>query len=152
MHSPPRKVTVKDQQVSPPWKEGVLGPDAAWMHAQWDVASSHLSSHWRPACLPGPSVAHGGFLHTRLSAHCAPTHVQNPDAPPLSHVSMSRPWRKVAARGKLCLGSAAQDWKIPPCISNWKNIKGYTIPLDKRRADILGNWGGVSAVHLAVWP
>eukprot|EP01137_Pigoraptor_chileana_P006596 Opistho-2@3281 len=24
------------------------------------------------------------------------------------------------------------DWKIPPCISNWKNPKGYTIPLDKR--------------------
>ena len=26
------------------------------------------------------------------------------------------------------------DWKIPPCISNWKNSKGYTIPLDKRLA------------------
>lgn len=25
-------------------------------------------------------------------------------------------------------------WKIPPVISNWKNIKGYTIPLDKRLA------------------
>ncbi|XP_039530950.1 SNW domain-containing protein 1-like [Pimephales promelas] len=25
-----------------------------------------------------------------------------------------------------------QKWKIPPCISNWKNAKGYTIPLDKR--------------------
>lgn len=25
-----------------------------------------------------------------------------------------------------------QDWKIPHCISNWKNPKGYTIPLDKR--------------------
>ena len=25
-----------------------------------------------------------------------------------------------------------QDWKIPPSISNWKNAKGYTIPLDKR--------------------
>jgi SNW domain-containing protein 1 len=23
-------------------------------------------------------------------------------------------------------------WKIPPCISNWKNPKGYVIPLDKR--------------------
>jgi SNW domain-containing protein 1 len=23
---------------------------------------------------------------------------------------------------------------IPPCISNWKNAKGYTIPLDKRLA------------------
>ncbi|KAK9076689.1 hypothetical protein SSX86_005023 [Deinandra increscens subsp. villosa] len=27
-----------------------------------------------------------------------------------------------------------KDWKIPPCISNWKNPKGYTIPLDKRLA------------------
>ncbi|OMO82679.1 hypothetical protein CCACVL1_11815 [Corchorus capsularis] len=27
-----------------------------------------------------------------------------------------------------------QDWKIPPCVSNWKNPKGYSIPLDKRLA------------------
>ncbi|XP_059278879.1 SNW/SKI-interacting protein A-like [Lycium ferocissimum] len=27
-----------------------------------------------------------------------------------------------------------QDWKIPRCISNWKNPNGYTIPLDKRLA------------------
>eukprot|EP00771_Trimastix_marina_P000157 gnl/Trimastix_PCT/1165.p1 GENE.gnl/Trimastix_PCT/1165~~gnl/Trimastix_PCT/1165.p1 ORF type:complete len:492 (-),score=154.95 gnl/Trimastix_PCT/1165:31-1506(-) len=26
------------------------------------------------------------------------------------------------------------QWKIPPCISNWKNPRGYTIPLDKRLA------------------
>ena len=25
-------------------------------------------------------------------------------------------------------------WKIPPCLSNWKNAKGYTIALDKRMA------------------
>ena len=25
-----------------------------------------------------------------------------------------------------------QEWKIPPCISNWKNAKGYTIPLEMR--------------------
>ena len=25
-------------------------------------------------------------------------------------------------------------WKIPPCISNWKNPRGYTIALDKRMA------------------
>jgi hypothetical protein len=24
------------------------------------------------------------------------------------------------------------DWKIPPCISNWKNAKWYTIPLEMR--------------------
>ena len=28
----------------------------------------------------------------------------------------------------------AADWKVPPCVSSWKNAKGYTIPLDKRLA------------------
>merc|ERR1711904_83950 len=28
----------------------------------------------------------------------------------------------------------AASWKIPPAISNWKNAKGYIIPLDKRLA------------------
>jgi SNW domain-containing protein 1 len=28
-----------------------------------------------------------------------------------------------------------KNWVIPPCISNWKNAKGYTIPLDKRLAN-----------------
>ena len=27
-----------------------------------------------------------------------------------------------------------KEWMIPPCISNWKNNKGFTIPLDKRLA------------------
>lgn len=27
-----------------------------------------------------------------------------------------------------------EAWKIPPSISNWKNAKGYCIPLDKRLA------------------
>ncbi|KAI7728182.1 hypothetical protein M8C21_001955 [Ambrosia artemisiifolia] len=27
-----------------------------------------------------------------------------------------------------------QEWKIPPCVSNWKNLKGYTVPVDKRLA------------------
>lgn len=27
-----------------------------------------------------------------------------------------------------------QAWKVPPCISNWKNARGFTIPLDKRLA------------------
>ncbi|RCV20809.1 hypothetical protein SEVIR_4G087000v4 [Setaria viridis] len=28
----------------------------------------------------------------------------------------------------------AEDWKIPPSVSDWKNAKGYCIPLDKRLA------------------
>lgn len=27
-----------------------------------------------------------------------------------------------------------QAWKVPPCISNWKNGKGFIVPLDKRLA------------------
>lgn len=40
---------------------------------------------------------------------------------------MHSPPRKVTAKEQA-------DWVIPPCISNWKNAKGYTIPLDKRLA------------------
>ncbi len=38
---------------------------------------------------------------------------------------MHSPPRKITAQDML-------DWKIPPCISNWKNAKGYTIPLEMR--------------------
>eukprot|EP00931_Biecheleriopsis_adriatica_P065950 TRINITY_DN40393_c0_g1_i1.p1 TRINITY_DN40393_c0_g1~~TRINITY_DN40393_c0_g1_i1.p1 ORF type:complete len:576 (+),score=138.58 TRINITY_DN40393_c0_g1_i1:84-1730(+) len=45
-----------------------------------------------------------------------------PSPPPPVHHS---PAKKLTAKDQ-------KDWKIPPCISNWKNAKGYTIPLDKR--------------------
>jgi SNW domain-containing protein 1 len=40
---------------------------------------------------------------------------------------MHSPPRKVSVTDQ-------EAWKIPPCVSNWKNAKGYTIPLDKRMA------------------
>lgn len=43
--------------------------------------------------------------------------------PPVMH----SPPRKVTAEDQ-------EAWKIPPPISNWKNPKGYTVPLDKRLA------------------
>ncbi|KAF9898246.1 mRNA splicing protein [Lobosporangium transversale] len=43
--------------------------------------------------------------------------------PPVLH----SPPRKVTAQEQA-------SWVIPPCISNWKNAKGFTIPLDKRLA------------------
>lgn len=43
--------------------------------------------------------------------------------PPVLH----SPPRKVSAEEQ-------RNWNIPPCISNWKNAKGYTIALDKRLA------------------
>jgi len=47
-----------------------------------------------------------------------------PSPPPPVHHS---PARKLTAKDQ-------KDWKVPPCVSNWKNVKGYTIPLDKRLA------------------
>ncbi|OAJ40177.1 hypothetical protein BDEG_23940 [Batrachochytrium dendrobatidis JEL423] len=44
--------------------------------------------------------------------------------PPVMH----SPPRKVTVEEQ-------RNWIIPPCISNWKNAKGYTIPLDKRLAN-----------------
>jgi SNW domain-containing protein 1 len=41
---------------------------------------------------------------------------------------LQSPPRKVTAEQQ-------KEWVIPPCISNWKNAKGYTIPLDKRLAN-----------------
>lgn len=50
---------------------------------------------------------------------------KGPGSPPAP--VMHSPPRKVSTQEQ-------QDWRIPPCISNWKNSKGYTIPLDKRKA------------------
>lgn len=50
---------------------------------------------------------------------------RGPSSPPAP--VMHSPPRKVTVKDQ-------QNWKIPPCISNWKNSKGYTIPLDKRLA------------------
>lgn len=51
-----------------------------------------------------------------------------PGGPPSPPAPVLRsPPRKVTAQEQ-------REWMIPPCISNWKNNKGYTIPLDKRLA------------------
>lgn len=57
------------------------------------------------------------FHHKRI-----PRPPPSPPAPVLHS-----PPRKVTAEEQAA-------WKIPPCISNWKNQRGYTIPLDKRLA------------------
>ncbi|CAA7271572.1 unnamed protein product [Cyclocybe aegerita] len=38
-----------------------------------------------------------------------------------------------------------KEWMIPPCISNWKNNKGFTIPLDKRLA---ADGRGLQDIHI----
>ncbi|PVU94336.1 hypothetical protein BB561_002633 [Smittium simulii] len=55
-------------------------------------------------------------------------HKRVPNAPPSPPAPvMHSPPRPVTVEEQ-------KEWVIPPCISNWKNAKGYTIPLDKRLA------------------
>jgi len=66
-------------------------------------------------------------------------HKRVPKGPPSPPVPvMHSPPRKVTVKDQ-------QEWKIPPCISNWKNSKGYTIPLDKRLA---ADGRGLQDVHI----
>ena len=60
-----------------------------------------------------------------------------PPSPPAS--VMHSPTRKVTVKEQ-------QEWRIPPCVSNWKNAKGYTIPLDKRLA---ADARGLQSVHIS---
>lgn len=55
-------------------------------------------------------------------------HKKIPRGPPSPPAPVLRsPPRKATAQEQ-------KEWMIPPCISNWKNNKGFTIPLDKRLA------------------
>jgi len=55
-------------------------------------------------------------------------HKKIPRGPPSPPPPILRsPPRKATAQEQ-------KEWQIPPCISNWKNNKGFTIPLDKRLA------------------
>ena len=61
---------------------------------------------------------------------------RGPPSPPAP--VMHSPSRKMTMKEQ-------QEWKIPPCISSWKNAKGYTIPLDKCLA---ANGRGLQTVHI----
>ena len=55
-------------------------------------------------------------------------HKKIPRGPPSPPPPVMRsPPRKLTAEDQ-------EAWKIPPPVSNWKNSKGYTVPLDKRLA------------------
>ncbi|KAI8079754.1 SKIP/SNW domain-containing protein [Halteromyces radiatus] len=66
---------------------------------------------------PVDPMAPPSFLHKKVP--------RGPPSPPAP--VMHSPPRKLSAKEQA-------EWIIPPCISNWKNTKGYTIPLDKRLA------------------
>lgn len=55
-------------------------------------------------------------------------HKRIPRAPPSPPAPrLHSPPRKITAEEQ-------RAWHIPPCVSSWKNPKGYTVPLDKRLA------------------
>jgi len=61
------------------------------------------------------------------------------EPPKFSHVKVPRgsgspPVPVMHSPPRALTAEDRKDWKIPPCVSNWKNAKGYTIPLDKRLA------------------
>lgn len=61
---------------------------------------------------------------------------RGPPSPPAP--VLHSPSRKVTVKEQ-------KEWKVPPCVSNWKNAKGYTIPLDKRLA---ADGRGLQQVHI----
>ncbi|KAG8461899.1 hypothetical protein KFE25_013918 [Diacronema lutheri] len=63
-----------------------------------------------------------------------------PNGPPSPPAPvMHSPERKLTAEDRAA-------WKIPPCVSSWKNAKGYTVPLDKRLA---ADGRGLQAVQIS---
>ncbi|KAJ8131648.1 hypothetical protein O1611_g1975 [Lasiodiplodia mahajangana] len=55
-------------------------------------------------------------------------HKRIPRGPPSPPPPILRsPPRKLTAKDQ-------EDWAIPPTVSNWKNARGFTVPLDKRLA------------------
>ena len=55
-------------------------------------------------------------------------HTKAPRGPPSPPVPvLHSPPRKITVADQ-------QAWKVPPCVSNWKNARGFIIPLDKRLA------------------
>jgi SNW domain-containing protein 1 len=67
-----------------------------------------------------------------------------PRGPPSPPAPILRsPPRKITAQQQ-------KDWLIPPCVSNWKNNKGFTVPLDKRLAADGRGLQDVSIIDIAI--
>ena len=86
---------------------------------------------WRRRSAPRPSSS-------SLLAATPPVRTQRLN---FNFASMASTWPSESPRGFRDRVHATQvtvhdqqSWKIPPCVSNWKNARGYTIPLDKRLA------------------
>lgn len=70
-------------------------------------------------------------LHEVVSDPLEPAHIKLKKMPP---AHSSPPSTVLHSPPRALTESERAQWNIPPSISNWKNSKGYTIPLDKRLA------------------
>ncbi|KAJ6618828.1 pre-mRNA-processing protein 45 [Mycena sp. CBHHK59/15] len=87
------------------------------------------------------SVGHTAFIRYTPGQQNgeADSNTKDPRGPPSPPPPVLRsPPRKATA-------AEQKEWMIPPCISNWKNNKGFTIPLDKRLA---ADGRGLQDVHI----
>lgn len=87
---------------------------------------------------PGQQGQSGGVLNQRIVQISEV--VEDPLEPPrFKHKKIPRgppspPAPVLRSPPRKATAQEQKEWMIPPCISNWKNNKGYTIPLDKRLA------------------
>jgi len=110
------------------------GACAARARRPWPCRNEHrlrAASHAWAGCAPSSSVASGCCPPTlrgpssgaaRVGARCLRARVQVPRGPGSPPVPvMHSPPRAVSVKDQ-------QDWKIPSCISNWKNPKARALP------------------------
>ncbi|EIW84869.1 hypothetical protein CONPUDRAFT_162190 [Coniophora puteana RWD-64-598 SS2] len=98
---------------------------------------------------PGQQGASGNGLNQRIIKMSEV--VEDPMEPPrFKHKKIPRgppspPPPVLRSPPRKATASEQKEWMIPPCISNWKNNKGFTIPLDKRLA---ADGRGLQDVHI----
>jgi SNW domain-containing protein 1 len=104
------------------------------MHAQYYLIYNHINNHMyiSNVCSYNDSAKQRviRMVEAQVDPMEPPKHKfkkvpRGPPSPPVP--VLHSPPRKLTVQDQ-------QAWKIPPCISNWKNARGYTIPLDKRLA------------------
>lgn len=114
------KITASRSVVVPSESVSTAGKDKYINYTPSDAAPGRMAGKQRVIRMVEMAVdplEPPKFKHKKVPA--------GPPSPPVA--IMHSPPRRLTVADQ-------QAWKIPPVISNWKNAKGYTIPLDKRLA------------------
>jgi SNW domain-containing protein 1 len=116
-----KRLEAKQASVNPTAVAGVPGAAQYIKYTPAGASAAHASGASTRVIkmqdMPVDPLEPPKFRHTKVP--------RGPGSPPVP--VMHSPPRPLTVTDQ-------QQWKIPPCISNWKNAKGYTIPLDKRLA------------------